>query len=255
MDYKFENLPDIWMDGKVIPKNFGRIPHLTGSKMIDNKDILLDEEAQIKFIKHKDNPKDLVAALEKMDGMNAGVVKADNGLIYPTNRKGYDCRRMGEFYKDLEYLGLVWAVWVDKHYKLYDSILGKGERLAFENCILIHSIRYNFKDTDPVFLLAKYTSDGIKMNLSDTNRLAIMNGIATPPVLNIGAAIPPELLLQQYPKGLAGSRDGIEGIVYNYEKNNRHEACAKYVSNPLIGSRGEEFVPNKFNGFKYRLFD
>jgi hypothetical protein len=253
MDYKFKNLPGVIKEGKVINSNFGHISHLTGSKMIDNADILLDSKAQEKFTKCKRNKDDLVIITEKVDGMNAGVYKADNGLLYPINRKGYDARQMGTQYKELEFLGLVWSVWVDKHYEIYDKILEKGERLVFENCILQHTLKYNFKDTEPVFLLAKYNKDGNKVCFNDLAEIAIANNIETPPLLNIGSAIPPEIIINQYPKGKLGVSEMIEGIVYNYEHNGEHEACAKFVSNPIMGTINN--IPSKYNNFKYRIFD
>lgn len=255
MDYKFKNLPDvIYGYEKIIPRNFGSIQHLAGSKMIDDMDIMMDITAQQKFTECLANIKDVVIALEKIDGMNAGVVKLGNGMLYPTNRKGYDTRTMGRQYKPLEYLGFLWAVWVDKHYELYDSLLEKGERLAFENCMLQHTLLYNFKKIEPVFLLAKYTADGKKMSHKELSNIADNNGIERPPVLNIGAAIPPEILLKQYPNGKVGAVNGMEGIVYNYEINNNHVECAKFVSNQLLTSDNKD-VPNKFNRFKYRIFD
>lgn len=229
----YKNLPNVF-HGKLIPRNFGLIGHLRGSKMIDKEDKLLSEEQQIKYAKRKRDKNDVIIITEKIDGMNAGIVKL-NGLLYPINRKGYDVRLMGRLHKEVKLLGETWAAWVDEHYSLYDAILDEKEHLVFENCIIQHSLKYKFK-CEPVFLLAKYNSKNKKINYKNLTDLAQKNNIQQPPLLNIGIAIPPELIINQYPKGKVGVRGEIEGIVYNYEHNEEHESCAKYVSNPLMGT-------------------
>ncbi|HCL4480033.1 TPA: hypothetical protein N2D99_002100 [Clostridium botulinum] len=39
----------------------------------------------------------------------------------------------------------------------------------------------------------------------------------------IGLAVPPQIVIEQYPKGILDVRGLIEGIVYNYEHNGEHE--------------------------------
>lgn len=244
----YKNLPEIF-NGKIIPKNFGHISHLTGSKLIDDEDKLLSEEEQNKYTLSKRDRNDLVIIFEKIDGMNAGVIKK-NGVLYPINRKGYDTRNMGLINPDLELLGNEWAKWVDAHYLKYDSILEEGERLVFENCILQHTLQYKFK-CEPVFLLAKYDVKNKKINHTQLTSLATKNDISQPPVLNIGVAIPPQLIIQQYPKGIIGVHGLMEGIVYNYEHNGEHESCAKFVSNPIMGTRN--VVPKYYNKYIMNL--
>lgn len=237
-------LPDV-IEDKLIPRNFGHIEHLSGSKMIDNEDKLLNLKAQEKFTQQKQYKNDIVIITEKIDGMNAGVLKR-NGVLYPINRKGYDTRTMGKVHKELQMLGEKWAQWVDNHYDIYNQILQEGERLAFENAIMQHTLAYHFKG-DPVFLLAKYTSDNMKVNYHDLCEIGRKYDIAQPPLLNIGIALPPQLILDQYPKGKAGVEGQIEGVVYNYEHDGKHVACAKYVSNPLMGTINASLTrENKF---------
>lgn len=229
--YKY--LPDIFKE-KIIPKNFGHIGHLEGSKLIDDKDKLLSKEEQYKYTVCKRDKNDLVIISEKIDGMNAGVVKK-NGLLYPINRNGYDVRIMGAVHKELSILGEEWAKWVDNNYLTYDSILEEGERLVLENCIMQHTLKYKFKGT-PVFLLAKFKSDNKRINYEELTKLAVKNNMQQPPVLNVGVALPPQIIIDQYPKGLVGVRGDIEGIVYNYEHKGEHDSCAKYVSNKIMGT-------------------
>lgn len=245
----YKNLPE-YVEGKIIPRNFGHIGHLTGSKMIDAEDKLLNEDAQIKFIQCKREKTDTVIITEKIDGMNAGIIKK-NGMLYPINRKGYDTRGMGDQYEDLMELGNGWALWVDDHYELYDSLLKENERLVFENCIRTHTLQYDFKKNDPVFLLAKYNANNKKIPYSQLSDIAEKTGICQPPILNIGIAIPPQLVISQYPKGLVGVKGVIEGIVYTYEHQGTVESCAKFVSNSLLGTMTPQtHRKNKFIGME-----
>lgn len=229
----YKNLPPL-TEEKLLPKNFGSIGHLTGSKMIDDKDKLLSVEQQEKYTVCKRDKNDIVIVTEKIDGMNAGVIKK-NGFLYPINRKGYDIRNMGKTQEYLSLLGKEWANWVDNHYHIYDSVLEEGERLVFENAILKHTLEYRFR-SDPVFLLAKYKSNNTRVNYVELCELARKYNLNQPPLLNNGVAIPPELIISQYPKGMIGVKGQIEGIVYSYEHNGEHESCAKYVSNSLMGT-------------------
>lgn len=223
-------LPEIY-SGKVVAKNFGKIGHLTGSKMIDNEDVLLSPETQYKFTECKRNPFDDVIITEKIDGMNAGVVKLDNKL-YPVCRKGYDVRTISA----LPELVKSWVDWVLTNYDKLYSAIDEGERLVFENAMLRHTLSYNFK-VDPVFFLAKYTPDNKKICYDNLCELAKYYSFNQPPLLCRGIAVKPEEVIKQYPKGLVGSKDGIEGIVYTYEHNSAVEGLAKFVSNPkmLVG--------------------
>lgn len=243
---KYKNLPEVFQ-GKVISRNFGHIQHLAGSRMIDAADKLIGAQEQYYFTECKRKPTDIIYVSEKIDGMNAGAVKK-NGVIYPISRRGYDVRTLGVIVKELQLLGESWATWVDEHYSILDRILSEGERLVFENAIMTHTLRYAFED-DGVFLLAKYTEDNLKLTRAETQAIADDWGFQMPPLLCSGIAVRPEVVIKQYPKGLVGSLDKIEGIVYNYESDGKHVCCAKFVSNPKLGS-SHGSVPSKYNGVK-----
>lgn len=231
------------MGNKIIPRNFGHIGHINGSKMINDEDKLLLIEVQEKFIHKKQNKNDVVIVTEKIDGMNAGVVKKD-GVLYAVNRKGYLAKNMGLVREELSLLGKCWDTWVNLHYDVYNEILKDGERFVFENCIIQHTLSYKFH-SDPVFLLAKYNADGARVPYSELREIGKEYDLVMPPLLNYGCAIPPELVLNQYPNGLAGSRDEIEGIVYVYEHNGKFDGSAKYVSNNKMDNPCP--ILNRFN--------
>lgn len=255
MKNEWRKLPEKY-EGKVISSNFGHIKHLSGSKLIDKEDVLMSVEAQKKFTdKVQDPTHDRIIVSEKIDGMNGGAVKK-NGLIYPINRKGYDSRQMGTTHEELKPLGNGWAQWVDDHYETLDELLEEGERLVFENAMFQHTIRYKFKNGNgPVFLLAKFDNNNKKLPFEENIKLAEKIGITIPPVLYTGViAIDPRELIRQFPKGLVGAIDGIEGVVYRYEhiddKGVVNSSYAKYVSNVKFingdSNKGFSGIMNKF---------
>ena len=220
------------MENKIIPRNFGHIGHINGSKMINDEDKLLPIDVQEKFIHKKQNKNDIVIVTEKIDGMNAGVVKKD-GVLYAVNRKGYLAKNMGLVREELSLLGKCWDTWVNLHYDVYNKILKDGERLVFENCIIQHTLSYTFH------------SDGTRVPYSELREIGREYGLVMPPLLNYGCAILPEFVLNQYPNGLVGSRDKIEGIVYVYEHNGKFDGSAKYVSNNKMDNPCP--ILNRFN--------
>lgn len=231
--YKY--LSENHLNTKIISNNFSSIKHLYGSKMIDSYDIALNKMEESKFTSCLQYPNDKNIVTEKIDGMNAGVIKIKDRL-YPINRRGYDTRTMGNKFPKLKQLGNEWANWVDQHYLLLNGLLNNGERFVFENCIMQHTLRYKFKK-GPVFLLAKMNDKNERIPFDDLCEIAIKNNLEQPPLLNYGCAIKPQNVINQFPKGKIGSRDGIEGIVYLYEHESEDKyniSISKYVSNELL---------------------
>lgn len=238
----FKNLPPV-ITNRLIPRNFGSIGHLPGSKLIDRGDKIVGDPD--KFTVKQRRPSDLVIITEKLDGMNSGVVKID-GRLYPVNRKGYDVRTMGETHTELKELGREWARWVNYFYNLYDRILDDGERLVFENCMFTHTLKYNFSNCVPVFLLAKYNKDNIRMDYTSLTKMANSYNIEQPKLISFGSA-DPIIVVKSNQEHFSMLRGDFEGVVYNYESSGRHEACAKFVSNPLMGTN--KSLPTQRNNY------
>lgn len=238
--------------------NFNRFKHLNGSRLIDSKDQYMDEQAQKMFKEKKRQVNDMIYISEKIDGMNAGLLKR-NGKFYCLNRKGYDVRsNLIEEDGHINFLFFAWAYWcseyVQKERNARNSIfdLPDETRLVFENALLTHSLKYNFKFHDPVFLLSVYEGEK-KLSTKAVNQIARIYNLQRPPMLATHLAVDPTIVINQYGKGLAGCKEDMEGIVYVYEvfdKNKKEwkvESMAKYVSNAKAGTSSE--YPNKFNDF------
>lgn len=243
---QYVNLPEI-KNEKIIPRNFGKIHHLFHSEMCSDDDVRVNMEMQTMFTLKKRKFSDVVIVTEKLDGSNMGIVKL-NGVLYPINKSGYDCRNMGIRKSELQLLGESWATWLDVNYDFYDSIIGEGERLVYENCAIQHSLPYKFKK-EPMFLLAKYTSDNKKVSYIELTKFAKQHNIQMPTLLSYGPAIQPELIISQYLSDIKSYRGGsFEGVVYNYEIDDRHETCAKMVCSDFVNKASNLDKFNKFKG-------
>lgn len=240
--------PCLSSNDKMINSNFGSIRHLRWSKMIDDEDVMYDLEGQKKFTECKRDPNDAIYVTEKVDGMNAGALMYD-GEIYPINRKGYDVRTQFTL-KDgtPNWLFYFWARWVNDHVDTLKCILSEGEHAVFENCMMIHTLRYTFKDNNPVFFLSKHNKKNARCTRSELIGIAVEHNLKMPPLLAAGCAIDPLKIISQYGHGLAGCREDMEGAVYTYEHGGKFESSAKFVSNPKMGT--VDAFPTRFNEFK-----
>ena len=232
---------------KLIPSNFSSIKHLSGSRLIDDKDSYMSKEGQKKFVEKKLNLLDNVIVTEKIDGMNAGLMRLNNEY-YSLSRKGYDVRAK-IFYEDksINFLFFFWAYYCSEFVQNY--ILMEGERLVFENVMMIHSLQYDFKKLQPIFLLAVYDKDNKRKNYDETRDIASSYGVQLPPILSERLPLKPEEIMRYYDKSLVGCKGLMEGLVYWYERYNNgiysYDGLAKFVSNTRAGTSKE--FPNRFN--------
>lgn len=236
-------------NNKLIPSNFSSIKHLSGSKLIDDKDSYMSKEGQRKFVEKKLNLLDNIIVTEKIDGMNAGLMRLNNEY-YSLSRKGYDIRTKILYEdKSINFLFFFWAYYCSEFVQKY--VLMEGERLVFENAMMIHSLQYDFKKQEPVFLLAVYDKDNKRMNYEDTKDIAYFYDVQLPPVLSERLPLKPEEIMKFYDKSPVGCKGLTEGLVYWYERYNSdthscsYDGLAKYVSNTRAGTSKE--FPNRFN--------
>jgi len=229
--------------GKVIPRAFSSIQHLPGSKMIDAEDKLLGAEQAKWLTQRRRVSGDMVIVTEKVDGMNAAVLRRE-GLLYPLIRKGYDCRA-----NPLPWIN-AFSDFVEENTTRFMSVLEEGERICGEWMVKTHTLSY--KVPHEPFVAFDIIKDAERLPyVVFRERVAIGNFVVAG-LVHMGEAIPPEMALQLLGDGYHGVIGAPEGVIYRYEDVRRKYICSgKFVSNPLLGN-DELFHANEniFNCWK-----
>jgi hypothetical protein len=232
--------------GKVIPKSFAAVQHLPGSKMIDAEDKLLGAE-QVKWLTQRRRTNaDMVIVTEKVDGMNAAVLRC-NGLLYPLIRKGYDCRA-----NPMPWIN-DFANYVENNAPRFLSVLEEGERLCGEWMVKTHTLSYKLPH-EP-FIAFDIIKDADRLPYLSFRERAINGSFIVAGLIHLGEAISPEIALQLLGTGYHGVIGAPEGVVYRYEDAKHRYICSgKYVSNPLLGNdelfRTNENLFNRWKKYK-----
>jgi len=233
-------------EGKVIPKSFATIQHLLGSKMIDAEDKLLGTE-QIKWLTQRRRVNtDMVIITEKLDGMNAGVLRRGD-FLHPLIKKGYDCRA-----NPLPWIN-AFADFVEINDSRFMRVLNDGERICGEWMIKTHTLSYKLPH-EP-FVAFDIIKDSERLPYLILRERAALSNFVTAGLIHMGEAIPTEMALQILGGGYHGVIGEPEGLVYRYEDSQRRYICSgKYVSNPLLGNdelfRANENLFNRWKKYK-----
>jgi len=216
--------------GKVIPRNFGNIKHLTGSRLKDSGDTILEESIQPFFTEKLQFAKrDKLYITEKVDGANVGVYKKD-GILYPIMRKGYDVRS-----SDYKFLHR-FANFVSDNAARFDALLTDGERVCGEWMIKTHSLFYSMPHEPFIaFDIIKGINRPVRPTFSEVLARLTAQGFTTANLIHEGGAISVEEALRLLGNGAHGCQSIPEGIVYRYERDGTFETAAKFVSNLNVG--------------------
>ena len=216
--------------GKIIPRSFGNIKHLTGSRLKDSGDTILEEAIQPYFTEKLQFPKrDKLYVTEKIDGANVGVYKSE-GRLFPIMRKGYDVRT-----SEHEFLRR-FADFVSDNANRFDNLLDDGERVCGEWMIKTHSLFYDLPhEPFVVFDIIKDGKKPVRPSFADIIKRCEKYEFVMVAIVHEGGAISVEEGLRLLGGGFHGCRTAPEGIVYRYERDGTFEMSAKYVSNLNVG--------------------
>jgi ATP-dependent RNA circularization protein (DNA/RNA ligase family) len=231
------------INGKLVPRNYGNIKHLTGSRMKDSGDTLLDKSIQPFFTEKLQFPKrDKLYVTEKIDGANVGVLKKNNKL-YPIMRKGYDVRS-----SEWDFIRR-FADFVADNANRFNGILDNGERICGEWMIMTHSLFYVMPhEPFVVFDIIKEGAEQTRMGYDEIRERCTRHEFITVGLVWEGDAISIQEALQKLGTGFHGCQATPEGVVYRYERDGSFEMSAKYVANLDVG--GFEINNGKYNIWK-----
>jgi hypothetical protein len=242
-----ENMLGTLQSEKVIPRSYGNIRHLPGSKMIDDQDKLLPQVNSDWLTKEARGKNDLIVVTEKVDGMNCSVYRKGYKL-YPLLRKGYDARTSHwSWIRDF-------AKYVEYYSDTFFELLGDGQRVCGDWLYKTHTLRYNMKST-PFVAFDLIDAENKRTRYFDFSLLMDTYEIPKVSLIHAGKPLPTNLALTLLGKGYHGSIDGPEGVVYRYEsEKNGFEFSGKFVSNERLGN-DEFFLANDdttFNKFRQK---
>ncbi len=235
----------IVLGGKIIPSSYPSIKHLPGSKMINNQDKLLREQEVSWMTVKTRTPRDIVIVTEKIDGMNASVLRKGDEL-YPLGRKGYDVRS-----SVIEWIQS-FGDYVNDHRHMFMHLLSDGERVCGEWMIKTDTLKYKLPD-QPFIAFDLINGNYRDSYFNFVQRIESV-GMEHTGLVHMGAAIPTCIAMQLLGEGFHGVEDGKpEGVVYRYENKDTGYVCSgKYVANQKLGK--DEFFragdPYEFNDVK-----
>ncbi|MCL1970237.1 MAG: RNA ligase family protein [Candidatus Bathyarchaeota archaeon] len=218
------------IQGKVIPRNFGNIKHLTGSRLKDSGDSLMEVSFQPFFTeKLQFSKRDRLYVTEKVDGANVGVYKK-NGVLYPVMRKGYDVR-MSEWVFLRRF-----ADFVADNVARFDALLLDGERVCGEWMIKTHSLFYKLPhEPFVVFDVIQGVDRPVRLEFSEIMERCKCHGFTHAGLVWAGGAVSVVDALGLLGKGFHGCQTTPEGVVYRYERDGTFMMSAKFVSNLNVG--------------------
>lgn len=206
---------------KIIPKGYGSIPHLPGSRMHNREDKGLNT-GQVKILTEKKRDRhDRIIIQEKLDGSCVGVIRINSNII-PITRSGFTAlssphRQHHMFHS-----------WAMERSDLFLKILNDGERLMGEWLAMAHGILYKI-DGDPFF--AFDILDGIKRLPFDAFKHRVNGSFQLPVTLSDGPVLPLDELTELIKVSHHGG-EFSEGAIYRCERNGEVDFLGKYV-NPV----------------------
>lgn len=223
-------------------KNYGSIPHLTGSVCVDDSDHFITPGQERILTEKKRDKHDIIIVTEKIDGANCGIANI-NGEIVVLTRSGYNALELDQFLGTIDSGRLQYmrfAKFISQRASIQKdilSILKPGERIAGELVLKTHSTKYDltFFDYLPFIPFDIFDADNKRISYYDfLGKIDLMGGLFKHVnILNDGLPIP----INEAIKRLDGNEKTIdlengeipEGVVYRVERKGVFDFAAKYV--------------------------
>ncbi len=191
-------------------KNYGRIPHLPGSRLGPSDKMCNPGHARIATDKARDKH-DEIYAQEKLDGSNCGVARVGDTL-HPIGRAGY--LAISSRYKQHR----LFAKWVYENRARFMAVLRCGERLVGEWMLQAHGTRYNLPH-EP-FVVFDLMTDAVRMPYDELADRVEQQCFQMPYLIHRGVPLGVEMMMEWLGEhGRHGAIDPVEGIVLRAERD------------------------------------
>jgi len=229
------------MSEKIIPRNYGSIPHFQSSKMSQQADKKIDIGSEKILTEKTRDWKDLIIVTEKIDGSNVGVIKK-NGNIISLTRAGYEATT-SEYEQHLYF-----DKYVTQNFNKF-SWLHEGWRIVGEWCAMAHGTIYDITGDSPFLAFDIFDENNVRLTYLDFIGYTFKYDIASVPLLHIGQPISIKQAIKLLGNGHYGKPENPEGFVYRVERSGEVDFLAKWVRyDKEDGKYMKDVIWN--NGFK-----
>lgn len=207
---------------KIIPSNYGSIPHLSTSKLTQQADKKIELGQELLLTKKTRDWRDLVIVTEKLDGSNVGIICTGDGVLVPITRSGYDA------YSSQYAQYQLFCDWLRNNYELFQW-LPENWRVCGEWMAQAHGTLYNINGESPFVAFDIIDEKNKRIPYIAFIKYCYKYGIQIVPVLHIGQPISIDTAIKLLGKGYYGKAEKPEGVVYRLEREYKLDFLAKWV--------------------------
>jgi RNA ligase len=190
-------------------KNYGHIPHLSGSRMGAGDYKCNEGQNRIATEKVRDRH-DHIIVQEKLDGSNVGIALID-GKLYPLTRAGY-LAETSPFPQHWPF-----ARWVQQQEDRFLAVLKDNERLCGEWLAQAHGTRYDLPHEPFVVFDLMWGKE--RATLAELTGRVRDYGFIQPRILHAGEPFTIEQALEAIQVSGHGAIDPVEGAIWRVERN------------------------------------